>query len=420
MVAEFNRMSAHMVYKVSVTALATALSCAVLLQNVQTASADAQLRPDGANPKGPLIGDSLGALYGTTQAGGGSGWGTVFKLTPNSTGYREKILYQFRGMPDGGNPMGGLIGNGAGALFGTTRAGGTADHGTVFKLTPNTSGYTEKVLYSFQDASDGGSPQCTLIEDVQGSLYGTASGGQSGQGVVFKLTRNGNAYQESVLYSFQGGADGASPSSLIADAGGALYATTSGGGAFGKGIVFKLTPDGVRYDESILFNFDGRSQGGAPGASLTADAAGALYGTAVNGGDGFCAQAGCGTVFRLSPSGGGYTLSVLHTFEGGSDGKWPVAAVIVDSSGSIYGATTGGDAVPGTVFRLTPNGNNYDYRVIHRFIAQDFPYAAVIEDDLGALYGTTAFGGTFGIGSVYKLTPHGVKYGERILHSFHP
>src|ERR1700733_5700014 len=108
MVAEFIRMSAHNAHKLSAIALATVLSCAALSHGAQAASADAQLRPDGANPKGRLIGDFLGALYGTTQAGGGSGSGTVFKLTPNSAGYREKILYQFRGMPDGGKPMAGL------------------------------------------------------------------------------------------------------------------------------------------------------------------------------------------------------------------------------------------------------------------------------------------------------------------------
>ncbi|HEY5095241.1 MAG TPA: choice-of-anchor tandem repeat GloVer-containing protein [Candidatus Eremiobacteraceae bacterium] len=410
-----------MVFKLSGIALLAALSCGVLTQGADAASLNAPLRLDGASPKGPLIGDSSGALYGTTQTGGGSEWGTVFKLTPNGSGYRESVLYQFKGKPDGGDPMAGLLGNNAGALFGTTWVGGTADRGSVFKLTPNGTGYSEKVLYSFQGGSDGGSPQCTLIEDAHGGLYGTASGGGDiGQGVVFKLTRNGNAYLESVLYSFQGGADGAGPSSLLADSSGALYATTSGGGAFGKGIVFKLTPNGNQYSESILFNFDGRSGGGEPSASLSADAAGALYGTAVNGGDPFCAQAGCGSVFKLSPSGGGYNASVLHTFGGGSDGKWPFAAVIVDSSGSVYGTTRGGDAVPGTVFKLTPNGNDYSYHVIHRFTGRDFPYAAVIEDGLGALYGTTVYGGTYGIGSVYKLTPHGVKYGERILHSFHP
>ncbi len=208
--------------------------------------------PQGSIPAAPLIADSSGALYGTAQYGGNENTcedqneecGVVFKLTPSASGYSESVLHSFADRTDGAFPVAGVILDGKGALYGTTPFGGTPGQGIVFKLTPSGSTYSESILYTFQGGSgDGGLPMASLISDSSGALYGTtALGGSANLGIVFKLTPSGSNYTEHVLYSFQGGADGAVPyAALIADASGALYGTTLHGGAADAGTVFKLT-----------------------------------------------------------------------------------------------------------------------------------------------------------------------------------
>jgi uncharacterized repeat protein (TIGR03803 family) len=279
---------------------------------------------DGFFPVAGLIADSEGALYGTT-GGGGSNNDTVFKLTPahdkatGKTTWTENVLYRFQGGSDGYFPLAGLIADSEGALYGTTQNGGSGDNGTVFKLTPPAKGrspltqtaWTETVLYRFQSGSDGSLPAAGLIADREGALYGTTqfggSGcqhlppGSSGCGTFFKLTpaRKQTAWTESVLYRFQGGGDGSYPyAGLIADSEGALYGTTAFSGSLGNGAgtVFKLTParNQTAWTESVLYIFQGGSDGSLPLARLIADKEGALYGTTVNGG-----TAGRGTVFKL-------------------------------------------------------------------------------------------------------------------------
>jgi len=242
---------------------------------------------DGADPLAGLIRDGVGNLYGTTASGGASGLGTVFKL---SAGGAETVLHSFRGGSDGEYPEAGLVQDGVGNLYGTTYAGGASGFGTVFKIDAKGN---ETVLYSFRGGADGEYPSAGLVRDAAGNLYGTTnSGGASGDGIVFKISPAG---KETVLHSFKGGKDGEYPyASVIRDAAGNLYGTTYGGGASGWGTVFEINPTGK---ETVLYSFAGAADGASPEGGLVQDAAGHLYGTTKYGG-----ALGAGTVFELSPA----------------------------------------------------------------------------------------------------------------------
>ncbi|MGA2075853.1 MAG: choice-of-anchor tandem repeat GloVer-containing protein [Terriglobia bacterium] len=262
--------------------------------------------PDGAKPYAGVVMGAAGNLYSTTFNGGNvtcantSGCGTVFML--DITG-KEKVLYNFSGAPDGANPEAGVVMDAAGNLYGTTFFGGASGDGTVFKL--DTAG-KETVLYSFSGTPDGANPVGGLVMDVAGNLYGTTEGGgASNNGTVFML---GTADKETVLYSFSGTPDGANPvGGLVMDVAGNLYSTTFNGGnvtctnASGCGTVFKLDTTG---NETLLYMFSGGADGAYPTGGLVMDAAGNLYGTTFEGGDLSCMFAnmglGCGTVFKLT------------------------------------------------------------------------------------------------------------------------
>jgi uncharacterized repeat protein (TIGR03803 family) len=198
----------------------------------------------GAFPYAPLIEDASGALYGTTHAGGPSGDGTVYKLTPSGATYTESVLYAFRGGQDGANPYAGLEFGPTGPLYGTTQFGGPSNDGTVFELKPSGSGYAEDLNFAF-DRTDGYVPSAAIVRSSARSGAGTtAQGGQSNAGVVFELTPNGSGgHTETVLHAFAGGTDGAFPyGGLIVDSTGALYGTTYQGGAYGFGTVYQVMP----------------------------------------------------------------------------------------------------------------------------------------------------------------------------------
>jgi uncharacterized repeat protein (TIGR03803 family) len=297
---------------------------------------------DGAGPKGTLIMDSTGNLYGTTVGGGASGQGTVFKL---SLGGVETVLYSFgSSSTDGSGPYGRMVMDSAGNLYGTTRNGGTYNYGTVFKISPVA---VETVLYSFgSTTNDGLEPQAGLVMDKAGNLYGTtAYGGTNSDGTVFRISPGG---VETVLHLFGSTTnDGINPEAgLIMDSAGNLYGTTTGGGlTFDQGTVFMLSPSGV---ETVLYQFNssGPTDGAVPRAGLVMDSAGNLYGTTNYGG-----ANGEGTVFKLSSSG---AETVLYSFLNNSaDGVSPVAPLIMDGAGNLYGTTLlGGANNEGTVFKL--------------------------------------------------------------------
>jgi len=367
---------------------------------------------DGANPSGALISDVSGNLIGTTTEGGtgtdcafNNGCGTVFELAPDGA---VTVLYSFAGGSDGSFPSGSLIADSAGNFYGTTPEGGSANEGTIFKLASNG---TENVFYTFMGGSGGGVPDDNLTKDGSGNLYGaTAFGGNmadcggGGCGTVFKIDSSGH---ESVLYAFTGGSDGSEPSGgVIGDGKGNLYGETIVGGIncgdapSGCGVVFKLAPDGT---ETVLYTFQGGRDGAIPDGSLLMDIAGNLYGTTTAGGGAPC---NCGTVFRLAPDG---TETVLHAFQDGSDGGAPFAGVIADKAGNLYGTTYAGGntrchgAGCGTVFKLTPDGTETVLYAFEKLRYGQEPNASLLAGKDGLLYGTATAGGGKNDGVVFSV-----------------
>jgi len=297
---------------------------------------------DGSNPFAGVISDAKGNLYGTTSGGGVYGHGVVFKVNPVG---KETVLYSFTGGADGADPYAGVISDGKGNLYGTTFLGGPSGAGVVFTVSPEGK---ETVIYSFcrqANCADGKQPPSGVISDANGNLYGTTwGGGASNEGVVFKVSPKG---EETVLYSFTGGADGANPyAGVISDAKGNLYGTTSGGGASSSGVVFEVSPKG---EETVLYSFCTQTNcadGAHPQAGgLIFDAKGNLYGTTAGGG-----AWSSGVVFKVSPKG---QETVLYSFTDGIDGAGPLGGVIFDAKGNFYGTTSGSYSGYGVVFKLT-------------------------------------------------------------------
>jgi len=340
---------------------------------------------DGSLPAAGLILDAAGNLYGTTELGGGIGstclCGTVFELSPKAgRGWTEKLLHSFsQNGKDGYEPLAGLILDATGNLYGTTSSGGVYGHGTVFEVSPAAGEkWTEKVVYSFCSQSgcgDGDEPIGGLIFDPAGNLYGTTVTGGTGVcnnhgcGNVFELTpKAGGGWTETSLYSFCSQAlcsDGEFPEAgLSLDASGNLYGTTvQGGGVSGWGTVFEISPSvGGGWTEEVLYDFclqSGCADGGEPTAGLIFDGAGNLYSTTTYGG--FCGgEFSCaGTVFELTPvAGGGWAETVLHPFSGANSdrgGAAPSTSLVFDKVGNLYGTTsTGGAYDAGVVFEVTP------------------------------------------------------------------
>jgi uncharacterized repeat protein (TIGR03803 family) len=355
---------------------------------------------DGAQPEASLILDQKGNLYGTTAGGGtqGVGDGTVFEVAPSG---QERVIYNFAGgTADGFGPFGNLVFDDQGNLYGTTFYGGATLNGTLFKVTPEGQ---ESVLYSFcslQNCTDGFSPSGGLAFDKEGNLYGTAEefGKHGYGGVVFKFTPAG---EEIVLYTFcalHECADGQGPNgNLVLDGQGNLYGTTSQGGPYGDGTVFKVTPAGK---EIVLYSFcllQNCADGSGPSGGPVFDKEGNLYGMTEYGGEN-----GYGTVFKVTQSG---HESVVYSFTGGSDGKFPEGVLVFDKKGNLYGMTYAGGYRYGTVFKVSPSGV---IDVLHRFAKRpdgEHPLAGLVFDTKGNLYGTTVGGGTNGQGVVFKLNP---------------
>jgi uncharacterized repeat protein (TIGR03803 family) len=358
--------------------------------------------PAGGNPSTGLIRDSAGNLYGTTGTGGIANAGVVYKL---SAAGQQTILHNFTGGDDGNSPGSGVVADKAGNLYGTTVNGGTAGRGVVFKL--NKAGH-ETVLYNFTGGADGGSPYGGLLIDPACKspcvLYGTTqSGGTSNAGVVYKLDTNGS---ETVLYTFTGGADGGGPyAGVISDPAGNLYGTTFAGGASGQGVVYKLDPAGT---ETVLHTFTGLTDGGGPNAGVIRDPDGNLYGTTTNGlNSTLGCSIECGVVYKLDTSG---QETVLYTFIPPYDAYWPLAGVIRDAAGNLYGTTAhGGANNSGTVYKVDPAGNETLLYSFNYLAGGYSPGAGVIGDGAGNLYGTAYFGGPLGLGAVYKLDAAGTE-----------
>jgi hypothetical protein len=326
---------------------------------------------EGGNPTASLVFDRAGNLYGTTTGCNpdGCNGGSVFELERQAGGqWKSKVLSH------PGQPRGPLIFDQAGNLYGTAASGGKQEIGSVFQLTPQSNGrWSAKNLYIFRDgknSADGNGPVGGLVLDAAGNLYGvTCCGGHSagicdnyGCGVVFELTPEaGGKWKQHVLHRFNGKDGFNSAAGLIFDAAGNLYGSTQSGGnpvncdGYGCGVVFELVPQsGGKWTEKVLHNFD-FSDGSDPNASLIFDSAGNLYGTTSFGGGPCFDSRGCGTAFELTPTkNGGWMEKVLFKFRG-DDGAYPSSNLIFDSSGNLYGETfsSNGSAGPGTAFELS-------------------------------------------------------------------
>jgi uncharacterized repeat protein (TIGR03803 family) len=393
---------------------------------------------DGQWPSPGLVADAAGNLYGTTQYGGSSNLGMVFELSPTAAGWKESTLYNFPSAGPGVYASGGpspLTFDSKGNLFGTTEFGGASDFGTVFELSPMVGGgWQEQDLYSFSASSESMSG---LVFDSSGRLYGvTFLGGAYGFGSVFQMTQQANGkWQKTTLYSFQGNPnDGANPyGGLIIDSAGNLYGTTEGGGngdcfkgtdQVGCGTVFELSNVGGKgWTETILYQFFGGDggDGSSPVGGLIFDSSGNLYGTTSTGGTSLkeCPSygygAGCGTVFELSPSASGWNETILYEFLGGtSDGSDPIG-LVWDRLGNLYGPLDNDAAYDdGAIFKLTPSAEGWTESIVHNFGSGSdgrFPQGALVFGASGNLYGTTVGGGVAGgalnngQGTVFAFTP---------------
>lgn len=334
--------------------------------------------PDGANPVGALAIAPDGTLYGTTDAGGngtcsdtwGSGCGTVFHLQPRPTAcafvpcpWDETVLYRFGGGADGNDPWAGVVLDSAGDLYGTLYQGGAFFGGVAYELARFGSGWTESTVHSFTGGNDGSGPTSVLIFDGNGNLYGTTEfGGGSGYcdnggcGSVFELTPSSSGWDSQVLYNFPGLSNNIPVGGVIFDPAGNLYGTF----VDGANGIFELSPSNGSWNYALLYSDGGRLELESFFSPLTRDASGNLYGTSGFGGDYTNCVYGCGFVYKLTPSAGGWTFTQLYAFTGLDDGSFPHGGVVVDSNGNIYGTTTSGGTNNcvyqncGVVWEITP------------------------------------------------------------------
>ena len=379
---------------------------------------------DGAAPAAGLVMDAAGNLYGTTQQGGFSGrmecpngCGTVFQLSKLDSAWILTPVYRFTGKPDGYYPSANLVFGPDGSLYGTTRYGGVPNNcipvgcGTVFKVTSDDQGrWTESVLHRFEPGSEGYDPFASPVAfDSAGDIYVTTEiGGPQRWGSVIELTPSANGWIANVVHAFGGPGDGQDPTNgAILDSAGNLYGTTYYGLTYGS--VFELSPSGSGWTETILHNFQDTLDGASPQGGLIFDRAGNLYGMTAGDGHGY-RPGGSGTVFMLSPANGNWTLHGLYSFfPRNGIGAGP-QSLMMDGAGNLYGTTVSGGAYSaGNVFKLTPENGGWTYTSLHDFTGGSdgcSPEGGLIIDANGNLYGTAnSCGLGYGLGVVFEITP---------------
>ncbi|HUE04608.1 MAG TPA: choice-of-anchor tandem repeat GloVer-containing protein [Bryobacteraceae bacterium] len=372
---------------------------------------------DGNAPQPDLAFDNDGALYGVTSTGGTGqcvsrfnwGCGTVFKLTPPATvggAWSESVLYNFAGGTDGANPYGVALGQ-QGVLYGATGS-------SVFQLGPPSldgAPWIKTVLYT-SSAGNLGVPSGPVIVDEAGALYGTAVG-QNNYGLIFQLkppVAPTGAWTGAILHTFQGGAEGLTPGSLVFHDG-VLYGVTLGGDASDHGAVIRLTPPpstGGAWTTTVLHSFAGGNDGASPSGTLAFDPNDAIYGTTQSGGTGegsACPRTGegCGTIYRLSPpavAGGAWNERILYSFGGGA-GAHPDGLVI--NSGVLYGTVW---VLPWALYQLRPpssTGGEWSESVVERFAYKDGGAPTLLMFRQRTLYATAMSGGAGGDGTVFEF-----------------
>jgi uncharacterized repeat protein (TIGR03803 family) len=361
-------------------------------------------------------------------------------LTPVVTQWAEaqsyNIIHNFTGGRDGAYPLGGVTKDNAGNFYGTTYIGGIPNRycypsgcGVVYKLSSKRQGRTLTPLYSFAGGKDGALLFSRVVIGTNGTLYGTTGTGGRGDcdvnsligcGTVFNLqppsisTPGGNSWNKTALYLFRGAGDGGEPGfgDLTLDRQGNLYGTTEIGGTYGEGAVFKLTPTNGGWTESVIYNFTGGTDGAIPLENVVFDRSGNLYGTAQGGTYGF------GTVFQLTPSAPEWTITVLHAFQNLNDGLYPLGVAF--HSGNLYGITGGTSQQDGgSVYELTQSGGSWTFNTLYRFNGTiGGEGTGPTMDPAGNLYGLLDNSGPNYYGSIFELTLSNGRWRYIDLHDF--
>jgi len=278
----------------------------------------------------------------------------------------------------------------------------------VYKLTKSRGTWNQTVIHAFTGGDDGSGPGARVTVDRIGNVYGMApTGGANGAGTIYKIHPHAGGWDLQVIHTFTGGADGATGSAgrmLLLH--GRLYGAATAGGLYGSGVVFELAPTAVgEWDFRVLYSFRGQPDGSFPYGALLRVSSGKIYGTTYYGGEN-----GIGAVYELTPRlVGEWDGRVIYSFQSGSDGNSPISNLVRDAVGNLYGTTSEGGLGRGTIFKLSPiGGGQWTESVVHSFEGPPdggFSYNGMVVDRLGNFYGATVHGGTDDDGCVYKFTP---------------
>jgi uncharacterized repeat protein (TIGR03803 family) len=335
------------------------------------------------------------------------------------------VIYSFAGGEDGEYADTDLVRDAAGNLYGTTVQGGTSASGTVWELSPSNGSWTHSVLYSFSGGTDGGEPYKGVTLDGQGNIFGTAvtggSGGcEGGCGVVYELTNSGSTWTQTVIHAFTGSDDGAGPGAgLSIDSNGDVYGTTPTGGTYGAGTIFRLhRGKGDQWKLKVLHAFTGGSDGIGGSAGRLVLSGTHVYGTATAGGDN-----SQGAAFELTQKQSGrWKFMPIYQFTGQPDAGFPYGGLALDISGNLYGTTYyGGASGMGSVYRLARKSGAWSEKLLYSFKGGSdggAPLGNVVIDATGNLFGTTSGGGSAGDGVIFELSPSGGKWKETVGHAF--